>query len=364
MVADAAAAPGGEPEEVTPAGVQRPHPRPRVRRRRLDAGRATTSSSSSTSPTSASTASGSARSRWRSRRSRRPPAGAALRRHAARPGRRAPSSACARSTARAKPRTRSSRCALDGSGEPTVLASGPRLLLLPPRQPRRRAGSPGPAGTTRTCPGTGPSCGWRRSTTRADARLVAGGPEESVFQPEWDAEGRLHFVSDRDGWWNLYRDEDGAVEQLTAEEAELAPPAVALRRLHLRLPRRRLDRLRPLRARRGTALRCSSPAPSACATSASPTPPSASPRSRRRGTHGRLRRRQPRRARPRSSSTTSPAASWRRCAAPASEPVDPGLRLDPARDRVPDQRRRDRPRLLLPARPTPTSRRRRANCRR
>lgn len=39
---------------------------------------------------------------------------------------------------------------------------------------------------------------------------VAGGPEESVFQPEWSPDGLLHFVSDRSGWWNLYRrDADG-----------------------------------------------------------------------------------------------------------------------------------------------------------
>ena len=35
-------------------------------------------------------------------------------------------------------------------------------------------------------------------------RLVAGGPEESVLQPLWSPDGRLHFVSDRSGWWNLY----------------------------------------------------------------------------------------------------------------------------------------------------------------
>jgi dipeptidyl aminopeptidase/acylaminoacyl peptidase len=35
--------------------------------------------------------------------------------------------------------------------------------------------------------------------------LVAGGPEESVFQPEWSPDGSsLCFVSDRTGWWNLY----------------------------------------------------------------------------------------------------------------------------------------------------------------
>ena len=57
-----------------------------------------------------------------------------------------------------------------------------------------------------------------------DATLVAGGPEESIFQPEWDDQGRLHFTSDRDGWWNLYRDEGEEVLQLTEEEAELAHP--------------------------------------------------------------------------------------------------------------------------------------------
>ena len=57
------------------------------------------------------------------------------------------------------------------------------------------------------------------------AATDAGGEAESVFQPEWDAEGRLHFVSDRDGWWNLYRVAgDGALEQLTAEEADIGHP--------------------------------------------------------------------------------------------------------------------------------------------
>ena len=39
----------------------------------------------------------------------------------------------------------------------------------------------------------------------AAERLVAGGPDESVVQPAWSPDGRLHFVSDRSGWWNLYR---------------------------------------------------------------------------------------------------------------------------------------------------------------
>ena len=35
--------------------------------------------------------------------------------------------------------------------------------------------------------------------------LVAGGPEESILQPEWSSDGsELWFISDRSGWWNLY----------------------------------------------------------------------------------------------------------------------------------------------------------------
>ncbi len=36
-------------------------------------------------------------------------------------------------------------------------------------------------------------------------RLVAGGADESIVQPEWAPDGSLVFVSDRSGWWNLYR---------------------------------------------------------------------------------------------------------------------------------------------------------------
>ncbi|MEZ2232183.1 prolyl oligopeptidase family serine peptidase [Microcoleus sp.] len=35
--------------------------------------------------------------------------------------------------------------------------------------------------------------------------LVAGGPEESIFQPEWSPDGVLYFVSDKSNWWNFYR---------------------------------------------------------------------------------------------------------------------------------------------------------------
>jgi dipeptidyl aminopeptidase/acylaminoacyl peptidase len=58
--------------------------------------------------------------------------------------------------------------------------------------------------------------------TLGSERLVAGGPKESIFQPEWSPAGELHYVSDRSGWWNLYR--DGRDESLCAREAEFGGP--------------------------------------------------------------------------------------------------------------------------------------------
>ena len=57
-----------------------------------------------------------------------------------------------------------------------------------------------------------------------EAELVAGGQGESVFQPEWSPGGVVHFVSDRSGWWNLYRRGEGGDEALAPMEAEFAVP--------------------------------------------------------------------------------------------------------------------------------------------
>lgn len=56
------------------------------------------------------------------------------------------------------------------------------------------------------------------------ARLVAGGPSESIFQPEWSPTGVLHYISDRTGWWNLYRVQQGETEPLAPMEAECGAP--------------------------------------------------------------------------------------------------------------------------------------------
>ena len=54
------------------------------------------------------------------------------------------------------------------------------------------------------------------------------GSSESICQPEWAPDGRLYFVSDRSGWWNLYRWDEQA-EEANGEcvfpmEAEFARP--------------------------------------------------------------------------------------------------------------------------------------------
>jgi dipeptidyl aminopeptidase/acylaminoacyl peptidase len=55
-------------------------------------------------------------------------------------------------------------------------------------------------------------------------QTVAGGPGESVLEPQWDTDGSLYFLSDRSGWWNLYRWRDGVVEAVTQETAEIGGP--------------------------------------------------------------------------------------------------------------------------------------------
>jgi len=56
------------------------------------------------------------------------------------------------------------------------------------------------------------------------AERVAGGVDESIFQPEWSPNGVLYFISDRSGWWNLYRWRDGQAELLIEMEAEFGRP--------------------------------------------------------------------------------------------------------------------------------------------
>ncbi len=54
---------------------------------------------------------------------------------------------------------------------------------------------------------------------------VAGGNQESIFHPQWSPRGELYFVSDRTGWWSLYRlNEANFVEPVVEAEAEFGMP--------------------------------------------------------------------------------------------------------------------------------------------
>jgi dipeptidyl aminopeptidase/acylaminoacyl peptidase len=55
-------------------------------------------------------------------------------------------------------------------------------------------------------------------------RLLAGGADESIFQPEWSPDGTLYFVSDRaqaslaGRWWNLFRVSGDVLDETTRLE--------------------------------------------------------------------------------------------------------------------------------------------------
>ena len=53
---------------------------------------------------------------------------------------------------------------------------------------------------------------------------VAGGSDESIFQPQWSPEGTLYFVSDRTGWWNIYRRREKQIQAVLLMQAEFGMP--------------------------------------------------------------------------------------------------------------------------------------------
>jgi dipeptidyl aminopeptidase/acylaminoacyl peptidase len=112
----------------------------------------------------------------------------------------------------------------DGSADPWVVASGHDFYAAPRPSPdgRRLAWLT----WDRPCmPWDGADL-WvadlRPDGRLGPARHVAGGPHESVVQPEWNPGGILHFVSDRSGWWNLYRERHSQIESLLPMAAEFA----------------------------------------------------------------------------------------------------------------------------------------------
>ncbi len=63
----------------------------------------------------------------------------------------------------------------------------------------------------------------------ASPEKIAGGCDESIFQPQWSPDGELYFVSDRSEWWNIYRcantgEGENSIEALCPQQAEFATP--------------------------------------------------------------------------------------------------------------------------------------------
>ncbi len=117
--------------------------------------------------------------------------------------------------------------AADGSGRVVVLARGHDFYGAPAVRPdgRRLA----------YVVWDHPHMAWDQSELReirldaaglpATDRRVAGGPGVSVTQPRYGPDGRLHFVDDRTGWWNLYvRDSTGQTRDLAPMAAEFGRP--------------------------------------------------------------------------------------------------------------------------------------------
>lgn len=122
---------------------------------------------------------------------------------------------------------------LDGDRDPRVLHSGPDFLAAPRLAPD--------GGTLAWLEWDHPDMPWDATRLRVAAvledgslgrsDLAAGGHDESVVQPEWSPDGVLHFVSDRSGWWNLYRLLEGPrLDPIAPMEAEFADPAWTLDR--------------------------------------------------------------------------------------------------------------------------------------
>src|SRR5688500_5454011 len=60
--------------------------------------------------------------------------------------------------------------------------------------------------------------------TLENQTLIAGGPSESIYQPGWSPDGILYYVSDRSGYWRLYRSDRS---DRPDRSVVLTPPATA-----------------------------------------------------------------------------------------------------------------------------------------
>ena len=116
----------------------------------------------------------------------------------------------------------------DGSADPTILFSGTDFVAAPRVSPD--------GSTLAWLSWDHPDMPWDATrlhvaalaadaTGLADERVVAGGPGESVIQPQWRADGVLHFLSDRTGWWNVHALTDRGVDAVSDVAMDIGTPA-------------------------------------------------------------------------------------------------------------------------------------------
>jgi len=108
-------------------------------------------------------------------------------------------------------------------GEPEVLVSGSDFVAAPRLSPD--------GGTLAWLRWDHPSMPWDatelvvRDLGSGEELVIAGGPDESVLEPRWSADGALWFVSDRSDWWNLYRYTPGTdIATVVRVDAEIGVP--------------------------------------------------------------------------------------------------------------------------------------------
>lgn len=106
--------------------------------------------------------------------------------------------------------------ALDGSGTQTILAHGHDFYTTPRLSPDGKS--------LLWMTWDHPRMPWQGTQlwlaqfaddgSLLPAQCIAGSASEAICQPEWAGDGSLYFVSDRTGWWNIYR-YDAARQQAT-----------------------------------------------------------------------------------------------------------------------------------------------------
>jgi len=124
-----------------------------------------------------------------------------------------------------QPKNYLARLNFEGAGKPEVLAEGHDFYSSPRLSPEGKYLS--------WVTWDHPNMPWDRTSLHLaeydgsgrlkNSRVIAGGEGASVVQPVWSPKGTLYYLSDKDGWWNLYR-WTGEEERVVRKKAELGKP--------------------------------------------------------------------------------------------------------------------------------------------